>query len=344
MAEPKVKATNACECDTGKCDHEKPCSDTSCKEFKSCCSPGCQRCVKKKCEAGIPCQCYSCGCECQNDPEVKAGKRPCKESQTCKRCAEKCKKVEKGGRCTCYLCGCGIYCNGVNCQCCRWCNPYTTCTGPDNCDQKEDKHDEKECNKGMCAKYPGTCGKCVCKGKDSGQTGDLECSECKCSCNGDCPRTKCFKAKHGPNHNCDCTTDKHAVKCVCECICNCSSYGNFFCEHGKKDGECTEDNCEAMFYYAGKCRFKCTNCGKLCPQDAFRRGCYIGVPILVIVAIMVSVCRLYPGPFRKVYYGLRAALVNSFNSSGASTNLAGGRIHEEMDTDEYSAFPFKGLM
>ncbi|GBE62407.1 hypothetical protein, conserved [Babesia ovata] len=336
------KLTNKCGCDKNYCTkHGDPCGDANCKVFKSCCPPNCQFCVKKECIEGERCKCYFCECDCQKDDEVKKGNKLCKNSTACKLCAEKCKDV-KDKRCLCFLCNCGDHCDGVNCQCCKWCNPYSRCPGPDNCDQKEDKHDEKECNKGMCARSPGTCGVCVCK--DKVKSASAECSECKCSCNGDCPRTKCFKAKHGPKHNCDCTTDKYAVKCVCECTCNCSSYGQHYCSEHIDISECSGKGCSTVIYYAGRCRFKCTNCGKLCSQDEFRRRCYIGVPILLIAVAIIVAWRKYPEKFRKVYYKLSAATTNSFKSSGASTNLAGGRIHEEMDTDEYSAFPFKGLM
>ncbi|GBE58959.1 hypothetical protein, conserved [Babesia ovata] len=155
-----------------------------------------------------------------------------------------------------------------------------------------------------------------------------------CCCRWCNPSTKC-----GSKGECD-GEDEHSEECKKAG----HDGGTYYCRHGTEANKCKDCDKTEYFYGVGKCRIKCTNCGKLCPQDAFLRLCYIGVPILLIVAVIVSVCRLYPDPFRKVFYGLRASFAKSFKGSGTSTNLAGGRIHEEMDADEYSTFPFKGLM
>ncbi|GBE62009.1 hypothetical protein, conserved [Babesia ovata] len=215
------------------------------------------------------------------------------------------------------------------------------CTG--TCDRQE-THDGEKCPKGKCAKEPGSCAKvqCSCKGSNGAEIANGECP-CKCKCENRCPRVICAEAKKARNPP-GCAKKKADDTCGCECKCTCNVIGYYYDAKGELVNVIDAEG-SAHFYLGQKCRFPCTNCGKLCSQDAFRRGCYIGVPILLVSVAIVFVCRLYPGPFRKMFYGLRAAFANSIKGSGASTNnLAGGRIHEEMDTDEYSAFPFKGLM
>ncbi|GBE59949.1 hypothetical protein, conserved [Babesia ovata] len=349
MAEPKVKAKNPCGCDISACHKKKgeTCYDANCMLCEACCPPECPFC-EKKCKPGTDgkkCECYNCICGCQEEDKKK---KKCSESG-CKRCVVRCKDLQAGDRCSCYLCNCGDHCDGVNCQCCKWCNPYSRCPGEGQCD-RDDTHDEKECPKGVCGVNPGGCTELICK--CDGTTGARKPSgpcPCKCTCKGTCPRIKCHRAKctksvHGDAcTNLYCESSKTIGKCVCVCECSCNVIGYYFDKEGNPV-DIIDKKGHAYAYLGRRCRFKCKNCGKLCSQDAFRRGCYIGVPILLVSVAIVFVCRLYPDPFRKVFYQLSATFAKSFKSSGASTNLAGGRIHEEMDTDEYSAFPFKGLM
>ncbi|GBE59206.1 hypothetical protein, conserved [Babesia ovata] len=277
---------------------------------ETCCPEKCQRCEKKKCTENDACQCSICHCGCLDGEirDLKCGEHGCPQ------CRIKCTTSK---RCQCTLCDCG-------------CEPIF----------RQGK---------LCYEANEKCKDCKEKCKDS-TDGDCICGLCNCGCNGamcSCcswcnPGTKC------PGEGeCD-GKEQHSEECKSLLGGRGKEHdaGKYYCRHAKEAGTCKPENCDntEYFYVSSKCTSKCTNCGKLCPQDAFLRLCYIGVPILLIVAIMVSVCRLYPGPFRKVYYGLRATFVDWANSSGASTNLAGGRIHEEIDTDEYSAFPFKGLM
>ncbi|CDR94660.1 hypothetical protein BBBOND_0109580 [Babesia bigemina] len=333
------KATNTCGCDTKfPKDHVKGiCSDTDCPKCYSCCGPGCTGCITlcKDVEDGV-CKCSLCGCECRNDEGVKGSTKKCSES-SCQRCKDKCQNVEVGGRCICYLCNCG--CNGVNCQCCKRCNPVTTCPGKGKCDTEE-KHGDK-CPKGQCKQKPGDCSTVNCMCDDMGVRAkhNGECV-CKCRCEQKCPRILCADKRGKESTGKPGTCCKSNSDCTCECKCNCNAYGKYYCKDHKANSKgCDISKCNIIFYGIGQCRFKCTNCGRLCDQDRCMNWIRVIVIGLIILASLFVLRAIFPEKFRAIMTKIRATFASSPVHSGRSLNtLVGDTIPEETNIDRYPAF------
>ncbi|CDR94009.1 hypothetical protein BBBOND_0103280 [Babesia bigemina] len=340
------------------------------------CPKSCQLCILKKCDKNDRCQCYACTCGCQDNEDVKKGVKQCKDSncdackvlcqnlkaeqkcrctfcdcgcqdafkegkrcyestnKTCSKCKEKCKD-SKDGACICYLCSCG--CNGVNCQCCERCNPETRCQGTGKCDAEE-VHGEK-CPKGMCKQKAGSCAEVTCMCDDMGMEKRKDLCECKCRCEQQCPRILCDKKRSGGSNGqrgiCNRSTKD---ECTCECQCNCNAYGKYYGKNGDVVRIC--DNDDNMHVYAiGKCRFKCTNCGRLCDQDRCMNWIRVIVIGLIILASLFVMRAIFPEKFRAIMTKIRATFASSPAHSGRSlNNLVGHRIPEETNVDRYPAF------
>ncbi|CDR97188.1 hypothetical protein BBBOND_0310910 [Babesia bigemina] len=254
------KGTNKCGCDS-KLENghkEGPCDERNCVDCYVCCMADCPGCKALQCEEQNGCKCNLCDCGCQKDPEVKKGTKACHEINTdkCKNCLTKCKNVKKGGRCKCYLCNCG--CNGVNCQCCKTCNPNSKCSG--TCD-RDDQHSEK------CAHQErGACGGTV-------------------------------------------------------------NMGKYHCAEHRDRSQCDFSRCNPIYFGIGKCRFKCTNCGKLCSQDQCRIRMRIIIVVAIILAFLLILWALFPKKVRGMMIRIRAALSSSPRHTGRSlSNLVGDRI------------------
>ncbi|GBE61123.1 Metallothionein like protein, putative [Babesia ovata] len=267
----------------------------------------------------------NCGCEkitCHYDdgrdctkPDHK-GSNPCCEPG-CENCKKNCAESGGGKQCKCRL---------VRCACAE------NCYGKDG--------DDNECQ-GKNKKCP----RCEIKCKDQKLGAMCICANCNCGCG------------YGLCNCCPwCKRNSCTGKCGGYVIGKCDGPSKEECKghypyHGENKtsshpGQC-EKSCRAFAKFRdanGNCIAYCKDCSKLCAKHVCYRFGAIAIPVVGILIGIFIAWNLYPGPFRKVFYWLRAAFVNSFKGSGTSTNLAGGRTHEEMDADEYSAFPFKGLM
>ncbi|GBE58508.1 hypothetical protein, conserved [Babesia ovata] len=255
------------------------------------------------------------------EPSCKECKVCCDEY--CGYCKKECKAGTDGKKCKCrlYRCACPESCYGED-------GDDNPCKGGNNnCDRCK-----KRCTENNLGK------RCICVLCNCG------CSYGLCNCCIWCPDSKC-----DGRGTCDGFVLKQTVKVPCESG-KCKGHGvrkDKPCEEGAcpTHGEEIQYNCFfAKEFENGKCIARCNDCGGLCGAHVFYCIGSMIVAVTVLIFASFIAWNTYPEKFRKVFYGLRAAFANSTKSSGASTNLAGGRIHEEMDTDEYSAFPFKGLM
>ncbi|CDR93987.1 hypothetical protein BBBOND_0103090 [Babesia bigemina] len=352
------------------CKQESPLSGTEkfLLEGEKCCSENCERCKLKNCGDEKKCQCHICTCGCQDEKNkgkscknsscvacrvickqlkddarcrctfcdcgcenaLKKGKLCSdKKFSSCDKCEKKCGK-SKDGSCICYLCSCG--CNGVNCQCCERCNPETKCEGKDTCDTEE-QHDKTTCPKGMCKEKAGSCFQVTCMCKDLGIEKRDDVCECLCKCQKKCPRITCPKLSGGA-----CPRPGTNGRCGCDCTCSCNACGKYYDGNGKLVDVCGND--AAMRFYAiGKCRFKCTNCGRLCDQDRCMNWIRVIVIGLIILASLFVLRAIFPEKFRAIMTKIRATFASSPVHSGRSlNNLVGHRIPEETNVDRYPAF------
>ncbi|CDR96984.1 hypothetical protein BBBOND_0308870 [Babesia bigemina] len=352
------------------CGCDQPCFVV---QRKSCCPKGCKRCEIKKCKEKQECQCNDCNCGCKS--AIKEGKqckdsgcplcivvcktveqggkcicsictcgcenafmqnKPCYEitRDKCKNCQIRCTKLKPGEDCMCYLCNCG--CNGVNCQCCRWCNPDTTCGKNGDCNSEEIHG--TNCPKGKCKQSPGSCSEVTCMCKEMGMVEREGLCECKCKCEKQCPRILCAKAKKdGTSRLCS----KHSNGgCGCECKCNCNAFGKYYCKDHEAGGKgCNISECNIIFYGIGQCRFPCTNCGRLCDQDRCMIWIRVIVIGLIIVASLFVMRAIFPEKFHAIMAKIRASFpITSVHSGRSLNNLVGDRIPVEVGIDRYPAF------
>ncbi|CDR96083.1 hypothetical protein BBBOND_0212250 [Babesia bigemina] len=327
-------------CEIKKCKEKQECECNDCncgcksaiKEGKQCKDSGCPSCVSlcKSVKVGEKCKCSICGCGCEG--AFKQNKRCTDQDKPCDMCQKRCKNLEPGEECICNLCNCG--CNGVNCQCCRWCNPDTTCGEHGDCDSEE-IHDTN-CPRGKCQQTPGDCSKVTCMCEKMGIDKRAGLCECLCKCGNQCPRILCDQKRGGVfNGQRGICSKSTKDTCTCECECNCNACGKYYGKDGKQVAVGGNDQMHS--YVIGKCRFKCTNCGRLCDQDRCMIWIRVVVIGLIILASLFVMRAIFPEKFRAIMTKIRAAFASSPVHSGRSpSNLVGDRIPEESHIDRYS--------